>query len=62
MRVQRGIANTRKKRWKMTIIKIVLCLTWVLTMINTIRICKIETIIAIAIKLAKEEKEKEKRE
>lgn len=46
----------------MTIIKIVLCLTWVLTMINTIRICKIETIIAIAIKLAKEEKEKEKRE
>lgn len=46
----------------MMIIKIVLCLTWVLTMINTIRICKIETIIATAIKLAKENIEKEKRE
>lgn len=46
----------------MMIIKIVLCSTWVLTMINTIRICKIETIIATAIKLAKENIEKEERE
>lgn len=47
------------------IIKIVLCSTWVLTMINTIRIGKLEIktdAIITVIKLAKEEKEKEKRE
>ena len=42
------------------IIKIVLCLTLVLTMINTIRIMKLENIIATAIILAKEKKSKEK--
>lgn len=66
MRVQRGIANTRKKRWKMTIIKIVLCLTWVLTMINTIKIGKIEDKIKMLAKLnlfyVKEKSKKEERE
>ena len=42
----------------MTIIKIVLCLTWVLTMINTIKIGKIED----KIKMLADVKEKSKKE
>jgi len=50
----------------MTIIKIVLCLTWVLTMINTIKIGKIEDKIKMLAELnlfyVKEKSKKEERE
>ena len=47
---------------KMMIIKFVLCLTWILTVLNTIIIGKLETKIEAIIAVLKLVTEKEKRE